>query len=256
MLFTINVIIFANERIQDYEKPKAISSIGSIPILKHIISSFKRLKDEYNFNFIIICYQNEKEIIEDEMERWDNSNIIYIATEYRNMNIQILYRYLSSSFFKSSDYFIISSIYFPFLSESLLSYFIEYYKKKPLILIGNIPYGKNLIPKVKIRNGKGIFSEEGDYHFLYLTIIDEYNFKQIYSIDYPIDELYYRCHYFDVVILPNYYISYDINPYIFKKDLDYLKYKYYENEKKINKIQLKKIWQKIKKIENELKKII
>ena len=254
MLLTINVIIFANEKINNYEKPKAISSIGYIPIMKHIISSFKILKDEYNFNFIIICYKDEIEIIEDEMERWDKSNIIYIPTEYRNMNIKILYRYLSSSFYKTSDYFLISSIYFPFLTESLLSYFLEDFKKKPLILVGKIPYGKHIIPKIKIRNGKAIFSKEGDYNFLYLTIMDEYDFKQIYSIDYPIDELYYHCNYFDVVILPSYYLSYDINPYIFKKDLDYLKYKYYENEKKINKIQLKKIWRKLKNLEIEIKK--
>ena len=84
----------------------------------------------------------------------------------------------------------------------------------------------------------------------------EYDFKQIYSIDYSMNEFYYNCIYFQTILLPNYYSSYDIYPYIIKKDLEYLKYIYDKNEKKINIIQLKKIWQKIKKIENEIKKII
>lgn len=254
MLTTISVILFANEKIREYQKPKAICSIGYIPILKHIISSFKKLKDEYNFNFVIICYKDEKEIIEDEMERWDSSDIIYLSTEYRTMNVKILYHYIHSSFIKPTEHFLITSLYFPFFSDSLLSYFLENYKKNPLILVGDIPYGKKLIPKIKIKNGKGIFSKEGNYNFLYLTIMQEYTFKQIYSIDYSMNELYFHFIFFETILLPIYYSSYDIYPYIIKKDLDYLKYIYYENEKKINKIQLKKIWQKMKKIENEIKK--
>ena len=189
------------------------------------------------------------------MERWENINISYLSTMYRNMNINILYHYIHSNLFLPAEHFMITSIYFPFFSDSLFSYFLENFNKNPSILVGNIPYGKNQIPKIKIKNEKGIFSNEGNYNFLFLTIMEEYTFKQIYSIYYPIEELYYHCIHFKTVILPTYYSSYEIYPYITKKDLEYLKYIYYKNEKKINQIQLKKIWNKLKKIETFIKKI-
>lgn len=253
MLSKINVLIFANEKIS--ENPKAISSIGHIPILKHIISSLKKLKDEYDFSFIIICHTHEKEMIEDEMERWEKTNILYLSTIYRDMNINIFYNYIQSTLFLPADHFMITSLYFPFFSDSLFSYFLENYNKNPSILIGNLPYGEKRIPRIKIKNEKGIFSNEGDYNFLFLTIMEEYTFKQIYSIYYPVDEFYYHCIHFKAIVLPTYYSSYEIYPYITRKDLDYLKYIYFKHEEKMHQIQLKKIWNKLKKIETFLKKI-
>ena len=147
------------------------------------------------------------------MEHWNNSNIIFLSTEHRNMNINILNHYLHSSFQKPSDYFLMTSIYFPFVSDSLLAYFFESYLKSPLILLGEIPYGKDLLPKVQIKNEKGIFSPNGKYNFLFLTFMDEYDFRQIFSIHYPVDICYFYCVYFKVVILPSYYYSFDISIY-------------------------------------------
>jgi hypothetical protein len=211
------------------------------------------LRDEYNFQFFVICHKDEIEIIEDEMYRWEKSNITYISTIHRNMNVNILYRYSRSSYSNFCDYYLISSIYFPLISESLIYFFLKNFDKRPSILVGNVSYGENILPKVFIKNGKGIFSERGILNFLYLTIMDEYDFKQIFSIDYPIDELFFHCLYFNTIVLSNFNQIDNMSPYIFNKDLDFLKYLYYENLNKLKKIQLKKIWKKLKNIENIMK---
>lgn len=255
MLPIVNVIIFANEEMKDSKLPKGVLSIGFKPVLFHLISSFENLKDEYFFQFFIICHKNEIEIMEDEMERWEKGDIYFIPTKYRNMDTRILYFYLNSAFHKSCDFYILTSIYFPFFSETTISYFLDKYKKNPLILIGNLPYGKNSFPKIMIKNEKGIFSENGVYNFLYFTILSEYEFKQIYSIYYPMDESYFNCIFFRTILLPDYYSSFDLNPLLSLKDFHYLQYLYHENEKKKSTIQFQILWKKIKNLENEMKKI-
>ena len=165
----MNIIIFANEETKDNkDNPKGLTRIGNIPLLYSIISSFKKLKDDYHFKFIVICHKDEKETIEDEMERWDK-DIIYLSTSCRDMDHSIFYHYLNSDFKQVCNKYIITSLYFPLLSDCLLKDFIEKYKGDPQIMIGdfsysNISYGKLLLPKLFLREKKA-------YFIIMLTII-------------------------------------------------------------------------------------
>ena len=256
----MNIIIFANEETKDNkDNPKGLTRIGNIPLLYSIISSFKKLKDDYHFKFIVICHKDEKETIEDEMERWDK-DIIYLSTSCRDMDHSIFYHYLNSDFKQVCNKYIITSLYFPLLSDCLLKDFIEKYKGDPQIMIGdfshsNISYGKLLLPKLFLREKKGVFHNNGNYNFMYLTIISDSDFKQIFSINTLYKVPYYHCIYFNTYILPNYYSYYESVPFFKENDLEYINYLYNQNEKKDLLIQMEKLWKRWKNIEERIKKL-
>lgn len=257
----MNIIIFANEKVQEYNKdnPKALTRIGNKPILYSIISSFKKLKDDYSFKFIVICHNNEKEIIEDEMERWDK-DIIYLSTKERDMDYSIIYYYLNSKYKQFGKEYIITSLYFPLLSEYILKDFIEKYKGNPQIMIGNfsnsnISYGKSILPKITIRENKGIFNENGEYNFMFLTIINSNDLNQLFSIKNNFKVPYYHCIYFNIYLLPIYYSYYESVPFYKENDINYINYLYNEKEKKELLIQMEKLWKRWKNIEERIKKL-
>lgn len=256
----MNVIIFANEITKDNkENPKALTRIGNIPLLYSIISSFKKLKDDYCFKFIVICHKDEKEIIEDEMERWEK-DILYLSTKERDMDHSIFYYYLRSEYKQVGNPYIITSLYFPLLSDCILKDFIETHKEKPQIMVGdfsnsNILYGKSVLPKIFTREKKGIFHKDGNLNFMYLTILTESDFKQIFSIKNLFKVPYYHCIYFNTYILPKYYSQYESVPFYKKNDIQYINYLFNQKEKKDLFIQMEKLWKRWKNIEERIKKL-
>lgn len=254
MLESINIILFANENYY-FGKPKCIETIGNIPVIVFFLNSLDNLKEEYNLNYTLIIHETEKEIIEDEMTRWD-FKINILSTKKRDVDFSILYHYKKSNFFIQSDYYMILNIFFPFISPNLYRNFIETGKKKPLIMVGdfkNIKKKYNLL-KILKKGERGIFSEKGDLTYLHITFFNENDFKNIFSYMnlYPVQ--YFYCLFFNIFSLPKFYNDYDLVPFIKEQDLSYLNYLYKMKEKREMIIEMEKLWKKWKELDSIIKK--
>lgn len=254
----VNVFIFAN----DVMKQKAIRYIDNIPCLLRIINSFKELDYDYDFNFIVICYIDEIELIEDEMKRWIDG-IEFIPIDTRQKSSLVFYNYIVSPQYKTFDLVFITALYFPLMDCSMIRQFLKYFKNNPVIMSGNFEKTKLLhwdkfFPSFTKKNNKCSFQGDGQMtkdKCLLNCVMDEIHFKQLYSLKMQPDMEYYKCYFWDIYSLPKYFFKYEAIPFVKENDIAYIESFCIRKQRMEMSLHLQRLWSRWQSIEERLKKM-
>lgn len=255
----INVLIFANDR--KVEK-KAIKMIDNLPCLLRIINSFKELSCDYSLRFIVFCYYEEIEIIEDEMSRWI-SDIVYIPTDKKDMNSSIFYNFIHSDMYQSTNLFYITSLHFPLVDATMIKNFIDSFQNRPLLMFGEmndskIAFWKQYFPSLENKNEHYVSINwvlENNNKFLFNCILSEKNFSDLYNIYFPSNLFYYNCAFWSPYRLPAYFFKYEAIPFVEENDLNYIESSCVRKRNLDLNMHLQKLWSKWKSIEERIARL-
>jgi hypothetical protein len=256
----INVLIFAND---EKVERKAIKIIDNLPCLVRIINSFRDLSNEYSFRFIVFCYYEEIEMIEDEMSRWI-SDVTYLSTDTRNMKSSIFHNFIHSNFYQRTGLFYITSLHFPLIDSIMIKNFIDSFNDRPLLMFGEmnddrISFWKKFFPAIeKKKEENSVFINWNMNHsekFLFQCILDEQVFKDLYNIPFPTNLLYYHCISWSIFRLPSYFFKYEAIPFIEENDLKYIESSCVRKRNMELNLYLQKLWTKWKNIEERIARL-
>jgi hypothetical protein len=253
----LNVFLFAND---ERVKNKAVQMIDNMPCLVRIVRAFQDLSYEYSIKFVVYCFYEEIEYIEDEMSRWleKDVSISYISVENKSMQSSFFYNYIHSSLFHSTNLVYITSLHFPLIDSSMIKNFIDSYTNRPILLCGHFEkkliYWKQYFPSIEETDNNLIslqWKKENPKKFLYSCIMDEQYFQNLFNI--PSNLVYYHCILWNKYFLPQYFFQFEGLPFVTENDVKYLESASVRKRNIDLSIYLQKLWNKLKSIEEQLK---